>query len=379
MPAKMTIISSLYIRSFIVFTLSRILVCAALVLGQKFIPHNKVEGLWGAGDQWYHSLLRWDSGWYASIINNGYTYNPDPLEHSSTAFFPTYPILASNFSLITGIDTWESLLIISNFFSFILIIFLAKFVKEEFDEDTALYTVIFFSFFPYSLFLSAGYTESVFITFAIAGFIALRRRRFVFAAMFVALSLGTRSVGIAMVPALMWEIWRQTNRNFQSRAIMMLICCLIAFTGLLAYMAFLYISFGNPLAFATSQSAWHDSSFFERILRSLAVFPLFMQEDWYGVWYGLPSFIFSFGLSVCAIWYLRTSLWLYALGSVLVPYLTLGLTGSTGRFALACFPAFVVLAIYCKGRPQLMVIYLVTSATLLAIGTALYSQWYWVG
>lgn len=37
------------------------------------------------------SLMQWDAGWYESIVENGFSYNPD--QQSNIAFFPLFPLI----------------------------------------------------------------------------------------------------------------------------------------------------------------------------------------------------------------------------------------------------------------------------------------------
>ena len=52
-------------------------------------------GKWDAGPAWYDRLLRWDSGWYAAILSDGYRYSGDPSVGSSgRLLYPLYPLVS---------------------------------------------------------------------------------------------------------------------------------------------------------------------------------------------------------------------------------------------------------------------------------------------
>src|SRR3989442_10280408 len=94
-----------------------------------------------------------------------------------------------------------------------------------------------------SLFLSAVYTESVFLFFALLAFLLAERGRFGGAGVAVGLALLARAAGVALLPALAILAWRSRDR-------------LRAFSGLapapvifLAYPLVLWRNVGKPFPF----------------------------------------------------------------------------------------------------------------------------------
>jgi hypothetical protein len=81
--------------------------------------------------------------------------------------------------------------------------------------------------------------------------------------------------------------------------------------------------------------------------------------------------------------WLPSSLYLFALGVLMLPYLTI--TGgpfgfrSMTRFILLAFPVFIVMAKLCKNRLWLVPCITGLFAAMLFAYSALYAQWYWVG
>src|SRR3989442_6352794 len=63
-----------------------------------------------------------------------------------------------------------------------------------------------------SLFLSAVYTESVFLFFALLAFLLAERGRFGGAGVAVGLALLARAAGVALLPALAILVWRSRDR-----------------------------------------------------------------------------------------------------------------------------------------------------------------------
>ncbi len=128
------------------------------------------------------------------------------------------------------------------------------------------------------------------------------------------------------------------------------------------------------MAFAAGQQAWHDGTFLDRLVFAATLGP-FRHFNWLsGGW-----FLCLLVLTIWSFRHLRFPISLYALGTLMLPYLTLGITDSTNRFVLMCFPAFMCLGVLCKGRLWLAAALIGIFAALLLVNSALFSQWYWIG
>jgi hypothetical protein len=362
-----------YLSALLIFSASRLVVIIGVHFGALLVPTSN-PGKWDAGPAWYHRLLRWDAGWYASIVRDGYRYSDDDSIASSVAFHPLYPLLSYAAKMLFGIDEYLALLLVANTASLVAILLMAKFVTDELGSEIAVLSLACFCFFPSSLFLSAGYTEPLCLVFILLSLILLTREKFVLSAIMAGLSLATRSTGIVMIPVILWEMWQKRTLPWSLFLPRMALCVGLASSGLLVYMAYLAIRFGHPLAFATAQGAWHRGTFLDRLVSTAMLGPF-----QYFNWRGGGSFLCFLALTIWSFRSLRFSVSLYALGSLLLPYLALGIDDSMNRYVLMCFPAFMCLGILCKGRPWLASVLIGIFASLLLTNAALFSQWYYAG
>jgi hypothetical protein len=362
-----------YVHALAIFAASRLVVVIGVNFGTLLVPATN-SGKWDAGPAWYHRLLRWDAGWYASIIRDGYRLSDDASVPGSTVFYPFYPLVSSALKSLLGIDEYLALLMVANVASLVAAFLMTKFVVAELGDEIALLSLAFFSFFPSSLYLSAGYTESLCLVFILLGLMLLRQKKFVLAAVSAGLSLGTRSTGMVMIPVVLWEMWRRNPLPLPRLLPRLALCGALAASGLLLFMAYLGVRFGHPMAFAAGQQAWHDGTFLDRLVFAATLGP-FRHFNWLsGGWF--LSFLV---LTIWSFRHLRFPVALYALGTLMLPYLTLGITDSMNRFVLMCFPAFMCLGLLCKGRLWLTAAMIGIFAALLLVNSALFSQWYWIG
>ncbi len=359
-----------YLSALLIFAASRLIIFIGINFGKLLII--RIGDPWDAGNAWYYRLLRWDSGWYADIIRDSYHYSASV--QSSVVFYPLYPLVSYGVKSLFGIDEYLALLVVANGASLFVVLLMTKFVRDELGDEIALLSLAFFCFFPSSLFLSAGYTESLCLVFILLSLMLLTRQKFVLAAITAGLSLGTRSTGIAMIPVILWEMWQRNDLPRSRLLSRMALCGVLAASGLLLYMAYLGIKFGHPLAFATGELAWHRGTFLDRLLSAATLAPFR-----HGNWRDAGLFLCFLALTVWSFWRLRIAASLFALGVLMLPYLTLGITSSMNRFALMCFPAFMCLGILCKGRVWLASVLIGIFAALLLRNTALFSQGYWAG
>jgi hypothetical protein len=368
-----------WIFALLIFAASRAVVFAGLRFGEFFVlnPEKKFTPL---GDAWYFRLLRWDSGWYERIILHGYAV-PDAPFGQATAFYPLYPLLSRVISSLLSIGPEAAMLILANAASLAVAILLARLAREELKDDTiALSAVALFWFYPATFFVSAGYTESLCLALMLASLILLRQGHFVLGSLAAGLALATRSTGIVLLPVIAWEMWTQLRNVMPLRFLLprMALCGMLAASGLLAYMVYLSFTFGDPLIFSKAQQHWYSRTMPERFWAALT-FYAYRVTDTYEHVAGKLSFLAGMALMIASWGRLRFSLVMFGFGVLLLPYLTLEITPSMPRFTILCVPAFLVLALLCRNRPVVVALLTGIAGAFLCLGSALFSQHYWMG
>jgi hypothetical protein len=365
-----------------IFLCSRLVVALALLFSQKYMPID--PDTWSAGPSWYDQLLQWDSQWYFKIATEGYRYNGDPTVMQNIVFYPLYPLLAWGLGKISGLTTPDALLVVANIAGLLAIILLVKLVRDEIDDRRALATVALLSFFPTSVLLSAGYTESLELLLIVLFFLALKRKRYLSAALLAGLAVADRSTGIVLLPVLLWEMWLGRDQKPFFPAVVP--CILLATSGLWLFMIYLWYAFDKPMAFVEAQAAFHQGTTLgTRLVAALKFDPFtrMILDDW-NPW-GLASWLtlLFIGLILIGAFRLRSSWTLLAVGILLLPYLTLsgGPAGfvSMSRFNLVSFPLFVVLADVGLRAHWLMVGVIGLFSGALFLNAALFARHFWIG
>jgi Gpi18-like mannosyltransferase len=372
-----------YVKALTIYLCSRLLVFLGLVFGERYIA--LANDTWGGGPQWYHRLLRWDSGWYKVIASEGYKYNGDPGLSQTVVFYPLYPAISRLISEILRIDLIDSMLLASNLAALAAVLLLFKLIRERFDDRIAIATVAMISFFPSSVFLSAGYTESLALLLMVLFFLAVAREQFLAAAVFAGLAAATRSSGTVLFLVLLWELRRcRSTRRFLIEAVPISI---IATAGLWLYIIYLGFAFGHPMAFAEGQAAFHENTtLLARLLSAMMLEPFGKinltdispagLDQWFTV-------IFI-ALIACS-WFsgISRGMTLFAALLLALPYFTLsgGPAGFTSmaRFNIVSFPLFASMALLTERwrwtGPAIVGLF----GGLLLIYAALFTQGQWIG
>jgi hypothetical protein len=366
-----------------IFLCSRVVVALGLVFSQKYLP-SAIER-WSAGPLWYHQLLQWDSEWYFRIATEGYRYNGDPAIQQNIVFYPLYPMLARGVAAIGGLTPADALLLVANLAGLSAIVALFKLIRDEFGDQIALATIALLSFFPTSVLLSAGYTEPLELLLVVLFFLVLREKRYLSAALLAGLAVAGRSTGIVLLPVLLCEMWLHRDRKAFFAAL--LPCVLLATLGIWLFMIYLWSTFGDPLVFADGQTAFHEgTTLVTRLIAALKLEPFsrMILNDW-NPWGQDSWFTLLFVVLIGVSWFrLRSSWTVFAIGVLLLPYLTLsgGPAGfvSMSRFNLVSFPLFVVLAdLVMRAKwPLLAAVTGLLSASLF-MSTALFARRIWIG
>ncbi len=196
---------------------------------------------------------QWDAYHYARIALNGYDHPVDP---GSPAFFPLYPLIMRFVGAITGLgDTGHELrltgVLVAGVFFVVAVFFLVKLFEEHLGTDVARTASVFLLVSPFSFFLTAGYTESLFVLLVALTFLLANRRRWTLAAIVVALATATRVTGVFLIPTLLLLAW--THREPLRR---LLLIAVISPLGILSYMAYTWRALDDPIAFLTAQQGW---------------------------------------------------------------------------------------------------------------------------
>lgn len=326
----------------------------------------------------------WDTGYYAGIAVEGY----EGIETGKPAFFPAYPYLIRGFIAILGLQTSLGVasitaVIISKVAFLFAVGFLVRYVRLMWGRPIALYVALFVCLSPFSFFFAAGYTEPIFLLLAVLVFQAIADKRWLLAAVFVAVASGTRNIGIALLPALMWEMWQQRARIRD-----WILVVVIAPFGLVYYVAYLWWKTGDPLAFLAAQDLWSDRTFrigffFARIFyyprQLIAEGPDF--HDTYVpvvllnflIWAGCLALLY-----LCWKW-LPRGLALFTTVVVIFPGLFSWI--SLGRYMLTALGIWIVLGIATHKYPLLKVgfpLLLACSTMLMTALMILFARGYWI-
>jgi len=324
----------------------------------------------------------YDGQHYREIAVASYSY--DPAKPSNIAFFPAYPLLVRLFRVAISWSAISFLLVVPNLCLLASFVLLFKYLRARngalkyCDDDPSketecvgfnsaqLIAVLAFGLFPTSFFYRMAYSESIFLLGSIVTLLAIAQKRcVVLVALCAGFTTATRPVGIALLLPVLLYLW-QLAPSWQRFFLRACWVAPLALWGLLAYMAFQWLEFGDPLAFAKTQSHWligsnkyHD----EKWLSLLAFEPIWRVYDssYPGYWekIGPPNvfwnlqfanpllYVSIFALVIVGIvrgWLNRFEV-SFSIGVLLIPYVTRAAEmcfASHGRFAAVAFPAYIV-------------------------------------
>jgi hypothetical protein len=342
---------------------------------------------------------RWDSVWFLGIAHAGYQ-RPD-----QTVFFPLYPAAIAGVGSLFGGGSAANLVAgIAVSFGSALggLCLLHELTSLELGAGSARSAVWIYAWLPPALFLSAVYTEGLFLLLTIGSFYAGRTGRWWLAGLLGALAAATRNGGILLVvPLLILYLYgprtdrppdlpaTRLGRRYRPRRDLLWIAAVPI--GLVAYLAFLKLSLGHAFTPFQAESHWH---------RSFA--PLYGVPA--GIWLGLkslgavvpglpPAFAMGDFRKLVELTFLAISLWLlwrswkrlppaytcYAAGA-----LALAVSAPTSgeplrslpRFTVVIFPLWIALAQWASERKRTRAV-IAACAPFVAVWSALFVSWTW--
>ena len=255
-------------RLAVLFLITRLALLAAGLAGYSVLPPGKA--LTGDIPRLEHDAplpldiwARWDSEWYLLIADRGYdaidAFSHLPignLPEDTAGFFPLYPLLIRALTPLVG--SVGAGFVISNFAllaSLGLLLAVARDLwGDTFGTRAGACAGTALLFYPFTLFHSAVYAESLFLALSLATFLFARKSRFGWAALLAGLATLTRPFGALLAILLVFEWWRQRGRSRWGWAAA---GSVVLALGL--YMLFCYGLFGDALAFIHRQGRWRGA------------------------------------------------------------------------------------------------------------------------
>jgi len=307
---------------------------------------------------WY----RFDTVHYIAIARLGYGEYP-----YSSAWPPLYPFVIKMFSVMVK-PTLLAALVGSGLATLLFFTVLYDYVHKTRDEDTARWSLFWVILFPTSFFLFAGYSESLFLLFAVATLLAARNGRYLLAGLLAALATMARHQGLLLalpIAIYAFQEYLPAPEKKSSR----LVLNLLPATYPLVVFAFLgvYAKYGLRVGWP-----WDIQKFYWGISNAW---------PWTGIWNDLAA----------SLRYWLTGEGFFQFSWLLNPFLSLlmavlliagrnqldlaenvyswtmfllflsrinpiGHTVSLARFLITIFPVFILMAIKLKSKPARMLI-----------------------
>ncbi|HTY95486.1 MAG TPA: mannosyltransferase family protein [Solirubrobacteraceae bacterium] len=415
---------------------SRLLVFAtgiATVLAFGFGPHRTAfdppglsRGLGAIGDLLAAPVARWDSNWYLLIARYGYHPALGAHTASRSAFFPLYPLGVGLISQL-GVPAVAAGVMLSVCALGAALYGLHRLTTLELGgrsgADAARLAVYALAFAPMAFFLSAVYSEALYLALSIGLFWSAREGRWAYVGLLGALASATRSTGVVLlVPAVILYLYgprrdrapdhpRAPDHSRAGRSALLpryrlrgnALWLALVPAGLVLYGAYLGLSGGDALAPLSAQGEWSRhfagpyvavwdglKAAFEgarqliSMQRAHVYFPVGGESPFVAASHNLILFAFLVAAVPAVVGVLRKLPFAY--GAYLLVALALPLSYpvatqplmSLPRFLLVLFPLFIWFGDWLSRHPRARVPMLCGSAALMMVFGAQFATWHWV-
>jgi hypothetical protein len=215
-------------------------------------------------------VARWDSVWYLAIAQGGYGH-----EMARTAFFPLYPAL----TWLLGNVVFSNLVagVLISLVGFLIgLALLHRLACLDLGHERARTTVLLVAFSPMAYFFSAVYSESLYLALSVGCILRARRGGWASASLLGGFAAASRNSGtLLLLPVAILYLygprgdraiatarwrgggyggWRRVLPRYRMEPSILWLALIPA--GLAAYIGYLAISTGHPLAPFHAQAVW---------------------------------------------------------------------------------------------------------------------------
>ncbi|MEU8393986.1 mannosyltransferase family protein [Nonomuraea sp. NPDC048892] len=322
----------------------------------------------GYADKW----RKWDTTLFITIAEHGYDGEPgQPVDDGLPAFLPGLPVALRLVHLV--VPDWAAAgLIVSLVAGAVAMVALARLAEVE--GASGWMAVLALLLFPMAVFLAAGYSESLFLAFAIPAWLAARQGRWPAAVLLAAGASCVRITGLFLAVALVVEF---AMRGESLRRVGWLV---VPVLPLVAYSYYHYGRTGDWLAWKHAQEAGWGRDF------------AWPWEAWATTWHtamGGGDFAVAFRMELAGavvvvvglVWLLVLRRWSEAVytGTQAAALMTSAYYLSIPRSLLLWFPLWVLVARVATRRTWVIVLYALISGPLMLVNAGRFLSGAWAG
>lgn len=324
------------------------------------------------GWPWLGIWDRWDATHFLHLAEFGYSAG----DKFKAWFYPFYPWSVRFFSYLCGNYLFASFLV-SAIALFFVVVVLRRMAAFEYNSAIAQRSVWLFLIFPTAFYLHIGYTESLFLAFAVGSIFAARRERWWLAGVLGAFSWMTRANGMLLLPTLAVEAGSQWFEQRRWRWHWLWI--MVVPIGFAVYLALNWRISGSPFAFLAQRKELFHISFswpwtgiadaFRNLRRTPNQAEIVGTQELIFTGLGLVCSVVSWTnlRPVYAMWI--TTNWLLLVCATFIE--------SMPRYVLTMFPIFFLLAFASENRFWKMTITM-WSLLFFALFSSLFARGWWV-
>jgi len=307
---------------------------------------------------WWDLPFRWDAGWYLNVVKNGYSWTGEAGVGQTLNFFPAYPLLVRAIASIVSPTAmprdaalaWTATMVSIAAFA-AAAVYLYRFAAEQFGDRIASAAVVILAAYPFAVFYSAVYSESLFLLCTIAAWYHMRRSEHVAAFVWGAIAGLCRPNGALLSIALIVDAIARRARSAPAFT-----AAAAPLAGMLLYSAFAYHLTGRPFVWAELQrAAWGRT--YQGLSSTVGTELKLLYEiglvRYLNAWPWQALNLAPTVGTLISVWPVTRRLGIaagvFVAANTLLPLLNGGLVGM-GRYTATLFPMFVWLALAVDGR-----------------------------